>query len=35
MEKGRLVPTLAGLAIADTLARDFEVEPAQVAPTSS
>ncbi len=35
MERGRLVPTLRGLAIADTLARDFEVEPARVAPTSS
>lgn len=35
VERGRLVPTLAGLAIADSLARDFEVEPARVAPTSS
>ena len=34
MEQGRLVPTLEGFAIADSLARDFEVEPAQVAPTS-
>jgi oxygen-independent coproporphyrinogen III oxidase len=35
MERGRLVPTLEGLAVADSLARDFEVEPARVAPISS
>jgi oxygen-independent coproporphyrinogen-3 oxidase len=35
VKQGRLVPTLEGLAIADSLARDFEVEPARVAPTSS
>ena len=35
METGRLVPTLEGLAIADSLARDFEVEPARVATASS
>jgi len=35
-EGGRLVPTLQGLAIADSLARDFEIEPAsRVGPTSS
>ena len=34
METSRLVPTLEGLAIADSLARDFEVEPARAAPTS-
>lgn len=34
MEKGRLVPTLEGLAIADSLARNFEVEPARVATSS-
>ncbi|HYN22319.1 MAG TPA: radical SAM family heme chaperone HemW [Thermoanaerobaculia bacterium] len=33
---GRLVPTLRGLAIADSLDRDFEIEPAPtVGPTSS
>ncbi|HET9232632.1 MAG TPA: coproporphyrinogen III oxidase family protein, partial [Candidatus Eisenbacteria bacterium] len=35
VEKSRLVPTLEGLAIADSLARAFEVEPAHIAPTSS
>lgn len=35
LENGRLVPTLEGLAIADSLTRDFEVEPAQAGPTSS
>jgi oxygen-independent coproporphyrinogen-3 oxidase len=35
-EGGRLVPTLQGLAIADSLARNFEIEPApRVGPTSS
>lgn len=35
-EGGRLVPSLQGLAIADSLARDFEVEPApRGGPTSS
>jgi oxygen-independent coproporphyrinogen-3 oxidase len=35
-EEGRLVLTLQGLAIADSLARDFEIEPApEAGPTSS